>query len=136
MCAHSLDRAHERGFQAMQFNFVVSTNEPAVHLWHSFGFEIVGRLPGAFSTSKPGLRRCPRDVSIVAINVRGRLPARALRAKSLDNLFAVEAPVLDEDFARVSPANHDSCQMNSRNIALQRVGVKRRLARYGIEVHS
>ena len=48
MCAHSLDRARERGFKAMQFNFVVSTNERAVALWHSFGFEIVGRLPGAF----------------------------------------------------------------------------------------
>ena len=48
MCAHSLERARERGFKAMQFNFVVSTNERAVALWHSFGFEIVGRLPGAF----------------------------------------------------------------------------------------
>jgi ribosomal protein S18 acetylase RimI-like enzyme len=48
MCAHSLDRARERGFRAMQFNFVVNTNERAVHLWQSFGFEIVGRLPGAF----------------------------------------------------------------------------------------
>jgi len=48
MCAHSLDRARERGFRAMQFNFVVSTNERAVRLWQSFGFEIVGRLPKAF----------------------------------------------------------------------------------------
>src|SRR6266700_8341529 len=48
MCTHSLDRARERGFRAMQFNFVVSTNERAVRLWQSFGFEIVGRLPGAF----------------------------------------------------------------------------------------
>jgi RimJ/RimL family protein N-acetyltransferase len=48
MCAHSLDRARERGFRAMQFNFVVSTNQRAVALWQSFGFEIVGRLPGAF----------------------------------------------------------------------------------------
>lgn len=48
MCAHSLDRARERGFKAMQFNFVVSTNQRAVALWQSFGFEIVGRLPGAF----------------------------------------------------------------------------------------
>jgi ribosomal protein S18 acetylase RimI-like enzyme len=48
MCAHSLERARERGFQAMQFNFVVSSNERAVALWRSFGFEIVGRLPGAF----------------------------------------------------------------------------------------
>jgi ribosomal protein S18 acetylase RimI-like enzyme len=48
MCAHSLQRARERGFRAMQFNFVVSSNARAVRLWESFGFAIVGRLPGAF----------------------------------------------------------------------------------------
>jgi ribosomal protein S18 acetylase RimI-like enzyme len=48
MCAHSLDRARERGFRAMQFNFVISSNERAVRLWQRFGFEIVGRLPKAF----------------------------------------------------------------------------------------
>ena len=48
MCAHSLERARERGFRAMQYNFVVSTNDRAVRLWQSFGFEIVGRLPKAF----------------------------------------------------------------------------------------
>lgn len=49
MCAHSLERARERGFRAMQFNLVVSTNERAVRLWQSFGFEIVGRLPQVFN---------------------------------------------------------------------------------------
>ncbi len=53
MCAHSLDHARRRGFRAMQFNFVVSTNERAVRLWQSLGFAIVGRLPGAFA--HPGL---------------------------------------------------------------------------------
>jgi L-amino acid N-acyltransferase YncA len=48
MCANSLERARERGFRAMQFNFVISSNERAVRLWQSFGFEIVGRLRGAF----------------------------------------------------------------------------------------
>src|SRR5256885_16406803 len=48
MCAHSLDRARERGFRAMQFNFVISTNQRAVLLWQSFCFRIVWRLPGAF----------------------------------------------------------------------------------------
>ncbi len=48
MCQDSLDRARARGFRAMQFNFVVSTNERAVRLWQAFGFEIVGRLPNAF----------------------------------------------------------------------------------------
>jgi ribosomal protein S18 acetylase RimI-like enzyme len=38
----------------MQFNFVVSTNEPAVHLWTSLGFATVGRLPGAFLHSTLG----------------------------------------------------------------------------------
>lgn len=48
MCAHSLDHARLRGFRAMQFNFVVSTNERAVRLWQAMGFDIVGRLPKAF----------------------------------------------------------------------------------------
>ncbi len=49
MCEHSLARARERGFRAMQFNFVISTNEQAVRLWQSCGFAIVGRLPCAFA---------------------------------------------------------------------------------------
>ena len=48
MCAHSLAHAKNRGFRAMQFNFVVSTNERAVRLWKSLGFEIVGCLAQAF----------------------------------------------------------------------------------------
>ena len=32
----------------MQFNFVVSTNAPAIRLWERLGFAIVGTLPGAF----------------------------------------------------------------------------------------
>jgi ribosomal protein S18 acetylase RimI-like enzyme len=49
MCTHSLDHGRARGFRAMQFNLVVSTNERAVRLWQAMGFAIVGRLPGAFS---------------------------------------------------------------------------------------
>ena len=49
MCEHSLDYARSCGYRAMQFNFVVSTNERAVWLWQSLGFEIVGRLPAAFN---------------------------------------------------------------------------------------
>ena len=54
MCLHSLERAKQRGFRAMQFNFVVSTNERAVKLWLSLGFEIVARLPGAFQHPECG----------------------------------------------------------------------------------
>jgi ribosomal protein S18 acetylase RimI-like enzyme len=55
MCEHSLARARERGFRAMQFNFVVSTNERAVRLWQACGFHIVGRLPAAFNHPAHGL---------------------------------------------------------------------------------
>jgi ribosomal protein S18 acetylase RimI-like enzyme len=51
MCEHSLAHARDKGYRAMQFNFVISTNGRAVKLWQSLGFEIVGRLPLAF--------RCP-----------------------------------------------------------------------------
>lgn len=54
MCRHSLEEAKRLGFRAMQFNFVVATNEPAVHLWKEFGFEIVGTLAGAFQHPTKG----------------------------------------------------------------------------------
>ncbi len=55
LAEHSLEEARRRGFLAMQFNFVVSSNEAAVHLWQSLGFEAVGRLPGAFRHPRLGL---------------------------------------------------------------------------------
>src|SRR5262249_15773582 len=48
MAEHCLSKARRVGFRAMQFNFVVSTNTPAIHLWKRLGFEIVGTLRGAF----------------------------------------------------------------------------------------
>ncbi len=54
MCELSLSYARARGYRAMQFNFVVSTNERAVRLWQRMGFEVVGRLPGAFDHPNAG----------------------------------------------------------------------------------
>lgn len=54
LCDHSLIRARERGFRAMQFNRVVSTNASAVRLWTAKGFDTVGRLPGAFRHPRLG----------------------------------------------------------------------------------
>jgi ribosomal protein S18 acetylase RimI-like enzyme len=55
----------------MQFNFVVSTNERAVKLWRSLGFEIVGRLPRAFAHPERGFvdalvmwRDCAEDAAL------------------------------------------------------------------------
>ena len=45
---HSLIEAKRAGFTAMQFNFVVSTNAPAVALWQKLGFEIIATLDKAF----------------------------------------------------------------------------------------
>jgi L-amino acid N-acyltransferase YncA/8-oxo-dGTP pyrophosphatase MutT (NUDIX family) len=45
---HCLQEARDRGYVAMQFNFVVSTNARAVALWQSLGFAVVASLPGAF----------------------------------------------------------------------------------------
>ena len=55
MCVHSIAHARARGFRAMQFNFVVSTNRRAGALWERHGFAIVGRLPGAFEHPSEGL---------------------------------------------------------------------------------
>jgi ribosomal protein S18 acetylase RimI-like enzyme len=49
MCEHSLEYARRRGFGAMQFNFVISTNARAIRLWQRLGFDTVGRLPLAFN---------------------------------------------------------------------------------------
>jgi len=55
MAEHSLQQARARGFTAMQFNFVVASNIRALGLWESLGFDVVGRLPGAFLHPRDGL---------------------------------------------------------------------------------
>jgi L-amino acid N-acyltransferase YncA len=54
MGEHALTEARQLGYRAMQFNFVISTNESAVHLWQQLGFKIVGTLPGAFRHARKG----------------------------------------------------------------------------------
>ena len=43
-----IEWARGSGYRGMQFNAVVETNRPAVHLWQELGFEIIGTVPGAF----------------------------------------------------------------------------------------
>lgn len=54
MGEHCLDQARQAGYEAMQFNFVVSTNTAAVALWKKLGFAIVGTLPKAYRHSRLG----------------------------------------------------------------------------------
>ena len=54
MAEHCLSEAQRAGFRAMQFNFVISTNTAAIHLWKQLGFKIVGTLPAAFRHPEKG----------------------------------------------------------------------------------
>jgi ribosomal protein S18 acetylase RimI-like enzyme len=55
MAEHCLKEAALLGFQAMQFNFVISTNEAAIALWQDLGFAVVGTLLKAFRHPEHGL---------------------------------------------------------------------------------
>jgi L-amino acid N-acyltransferase YncA len=51
---HVIAWARAAGYRAIQFNAVVETNAPAVRLWSSLGFAIVGTVPGAFRHPEHG----------------------------------------------------------------------------------
>lgn len=44
----SLKQAARLGFRGLQFNAVVASNEPAIHLYEDLGFTRVGTVPGGF----------------------------------------------------------------------------------------
>jgi len=48
MGKYAVEWLRSAGFEAIQFNAVVSTNTAAIALWHSFGFETIGIVPDAF----------------------------------------------------------------------------------------
>lgn len=45
---HSLEMARQLGFRIMQFNAVVATNAPALHLYEKLGFVRLGTIPAGF----------------------------------------------------------------------------------------
>jgi len=47
--------AKSRGFLAMQFNFVIKSNQRAVQLWKSLGFAVIGEIPEAYRHPELGL---------------------------------------------------------------------------------
>src|ERR1700689_2557410 len=60
----------------------------------------------------------------------------AFACHSRDDLFAVEAAILDENLRGVFAADDHAGQVNARNIAFERVGIQIRLAVAGIETNS
>lgn len=55
MVTYALDEARRLDYKAMQFNFVVKSNENAVRLWLKLGFTIIGEIPEAFNHRQKGL---------------------------------------------------------------------------------
>lgn len=55
MCWHSLQEAKRVGCISMQFNYVVSTNTPAVEAWQAMGFAIIGISPKSYRHKQHGL---------------------------------------------------------------------------------
>ena len=55
MGADCLREARGQGYEAMVFNFVVSTNTRASELWQRLGFRVVGTLPRVFRHGTLGL---------------------------------------------------------------------------------
>jgi ribosomal protein S18 acetylase RimI-like enzyme len=51
----SLVEAKRLGYQAMQFNIVVKSNQGAVRLWEKLGFKIIGEIPEAFNHMQLGM---------------------------------------------------------------------------------
>ncbi|MDA0314817.1 MAG: GNAT family N-acetyltransferase [Bacteroidetes bacterium] len=51
----AFEEAKKRGYLAMQFNFVIQSNQQAVHLWKSLGFSILGEIPEAYRHPELGL---------------------------------------------------------------------------------
>jgi len=48
MLSHAQSEAKKLGYEAMQFNFVVETNNRAIDIWFRAGFSEIGRQPKAF----------------------------------------------------------------------------------------
>lgn len=48
LVSHSLQKGRELGFQLLQFNAVVKSNEYAIRLYRKLGFVEIGTVPGGF----------------------------------------------------------------------------------------
>lgn len=55
MGLHALEEAKDRGFLAMQFNFVIQTNQRALSLWTKLGFNVIGEIPESYRHPQMGL---------------------------------------------------------------------------------
>jgi GNAT superfamily N-acetyltransferase len=76
-----LDWCRSAGFASIQFNAVVETNTPAVRLWQSLGFTIIGTAPAAFDHPNTAGSACILCTATCdrACPATGAHPARSVR---------------------------------------------------------
>lgn len=86
------------GFRAIQFNAVVSTNTAAVALWQSLGFDVVGRVPGAF-------RRPSGELADLLVMHLDLAPPRAPRLRAAARDVDDERSRVLDAAARLFPAH-------------------------------
>ena len=68
-----VDWARATGYRSIQFNAVVETNEVAVRLWRSLGFEVLATVPEAFDHPDHGLV----GLHVMFLNLCGPVPPSA-----------------------------------------------------------
>jgi len=118
MCRHSLAQAKALGFRAMQFNFVVSTNESAVRLWQDFGFTVVGRLPRAFHHPERGYV----DDAAYALSKSQSLTARGFGKRRVAVALRVAGVGEDDGEAAVALADERAVTAALRFAERRRLG--------------
>jgi L-amino acid N-acyltransferase YncA len=94
---HVIEWARKSGFRAIQFNAVVETNQAAVKLWRSLGFEVLTTVPEAFDHPTNGYVGCSSCID--SFNARAcravALCARLDRAVAGDEQIARPSAVQD-----------------------------------------
>ncbi|WP_285789161.1 GNAT family N-acetyltransferase [Micromonospora sp. NBRC 101691] len=71
-----VDWARANGYRSIQFNAVVETNEAAVRLWRSLGFEVLATVPEAFDHPEHGLV----GLHVMFLDLNGPVPPSTSRA--------------------------------------------------------
>ncbi|WP_326555472.1 GNAT family N-acetyltransferase [Micromonospora sp. NBC_01813] len=74
-----VDWARATGYRSIQFNAVVETNQVAVRLWRSLGFEVLATVPEAFDHPQHGLV----GLHVMFLDLHGRALPSAASSSSL-----------------------------------------------------
>jgi len=124
LCEHSQREGVARGFEAMQFNFVASSNEGAVRLWKQLGFAVAGVLPKAFRHPRLGLVDAlvmfkPLGLSETADALREPIEVvREFWRLMATNDFAAVGAVLADDYLLDWPQTNERLRGRERFAAM------------------